>query len=99
MKRPEEMRFSGRHPFAHKVVFETWHLDDAGSCTTIHEGVCLDISAGGGGLLTITPLKKGDVVKLMVPMGTKDLCLPVFTEVVWSEDTGAGIRAGVHFLA
>lgn len=99
MKRADNKRTSDRAPFVQPVVLEIWQQDAGRSRTIRKDGIGIDISAGGGGLSTSYPLKRGDVVKLFFPVGIMDVRLPVYSTVAWSQTTDSGCRAGVAFLS
>jgi hypothetical protein len=58
-----------------------------------------DISFDGLGLSTDYELKKGDVVKIRIPVQTVDVDIPVYAIVVWSKPEKSNFRAGLLFLA
>ena len=61
-------------------------------------GLSLDIGAGGIGLATDRPMKKGEIVKVNIPIGRGIVTVPVFTEVMWAASSGGRWRAGLRFL-
>ena len=65
----------------------------------IRSGMGIDISASGLGMETDFATKKGDIVRLLVPLAGSDVKMPVLAEVQWVAAGGAGYRAGVRFLA
>lgn len=99
MKRAGNKRTNRRIPFSQPVVLEIWQQDAGRSRTIRKEGIGIDISAGGGGVATTYPLQAGDVVKLLFPIGVRDIRLPVYSTVVWSKATDSGCQAGVTFLS
>ncbi|MBT0651767.1 PilZ domain-containing protein [Geomobilimonas luticola] len=96
METPDNKRHNSRTPFHQPVGLEIWEQ----GAEHVHDtGRAIDLSADGGGLATKYPLKRGDVVKLLVPVGVTNVRLPVYASVVWSKVTDDGFRAGVTFLA
>jgi hypothetical protein len=59
----------------------------------------VDISTSGVGLEADDELQKGEVVKLVVPLGMGGTNLPVFAEVRWVKALGSNYRMGLQFLA
>ncbi|GFE56991.1 PilZ domain-containing protein [Geobacter sp. AOG1] len=96
METPSNKRFNSRTPFHQPVTLEMW---EQGAGHVRDMGTGIDLSSCGGGLATKYPLKRGDVVKLLVPVGVTNVRLPVYASVVWSKATDDGFRAGVAFLA
>ena len=96
METSRNTRHNSRTPFHQPIGLEIWEQ----GTKHVHEvGTGVDLSAEGGGLATKYPLKRGDVVKLLVPVGVTNVRLPVYASVVWSKATDDGFRAGVTFLA
>lgn len=89
-------RHDSRTPCHLPVGLEIW---EQGTGHVREAGTGVDLSSGGGGLATKYPLQRGDVVKLLVPVGITNVSLPVYASVVWSRPTADGFRAGVTFLA
>lgn len=96
METPKKKRHNSRIPFHQPVGLEIW---EQGTKHVREVGTGIDLSTEGGGLATKYPLKQGEVVKLLVPVGVTNVCLPVYASVVWSKATDGGFRAGVTFLA
>jgi hypothetical protein len=59
----------------------------------------LDISSHGLGLTTEFPLRKGDVLKVLIPSLVEDAEIPVFSRVAWSREEKGGYRVGMEFLS
>jgi hypothetical protein len=59
----------------------------------------LDISSGGISVESDVVLLEGEVLKLLIPFGRGDVCIPVLAEVRWSEVQGKNYRMGLRFLA
>ncbi len=96
MKTSRESRHCIRFPFHKAVSVEIWRGREE---RLQEEGIGIDLSSEGGGLATSFPLKKGDVVRLLIPMGKMQLRLPVYALVAWSRAADGGFRSGVAFLA
>ena len=93
-----EKRNIGRKPFSYPVDFE---ITDLGSDNLRHltlEGNAVDISSSGLGLLTTTPLNRGEVVKVYIPITSLNTVLPSFSEVCWVQNTDSHYRVGLRFL-
>jgi hypothetical protein len=95
-----ERRSSSRKSFNKSVPIELiaekseWALQGVPK-----SGTCLDVSAGGLGLKAAFPLKKGQVLKVFLPIQKVKTSLPVFGEVVWSEASDEhASRAGLRIL-
>ncbi len=63
-----------------------------------NEGLCVDISDDGMGLLTENALHKGQVIEVYLPANKTMIKLPVFAEVVWSTPVVDNFRSGLKFL-
>jgi len=63
------------------------------------EGVGIDISEHGIGILTAYPLKKDEVLKLYFPLNSDRATLPVFARVAWAKSIEKRFRVGMQFLA
>jgi hypothetical protein len=61
-------------------------------------GLCLDISDDGLGFTVDVPLKKGEIIKLLIPASTARTSVPVFSEVIWARPTNDHFRTGLRFL-
>ena len=61
-------------------------------------GESLDISGGGLGLTTECVLRKGDVLRLQLPVYDTDITIPVFAEVIWTKPADDRYRTGLRFL-
>ncbi len=65
----------------------------------VYSGRGRDISSGGLGLVNGERLEVGSVIKIYLPFDGKGTIVPVFGEVVWSEEIDGQFRSGVRFLA
>ena len=54
----------------------------------LRHGICIDIAAGGIGMVTDLELKKSEIVKLYSPSTEQRIPLPVYAEVVSLKSTG-----------
>lgn len=59
----------------------------------------VDISSHGLGLLTTPALKKGDILKVILPSRADGAVLPVFSQVVWARKNNDQYRVGLQFLS
>lgn len=55
----------------------------------------MDISLDGMYLVSDQPLKKGNLIRLDIPLGEKGGTLATFAEVMWA----TGPKSGLHFLS
>ncbi|MDH7500191.1 MAG: PilZ domain-containing protein [candidate division NC10 bacterium] len=62
------------------------------------EAVCLDISEGGLGLTADRTLKRGEILKLFLPVKKVHTKPPVFAEVVWATRSNGHFRVGLRIL-
>jgi hypothetical protein len=62
-------------------------------------GKALDICQNGIGFLAGVPLKKGEILKVHLPVNSTGIPIPVFSEVRWVKSGVAGNRVGLQFLA
>jgi len=60
-------------------------------------GVTLDLSHGGVGLVSPTPVEPGEILDLDLPLGEGTVHMVV--EVVWSTPRGQGQRCGARLRA
>jgi hypothetical protein len=58
----------------------------------------MDISSRGLGLVTLFPLKRGQVLRVFIPAKGTTVFLPVFSEVRWVRVAKDEYRSGVQFL-
>ncbi len=61
-------------------------------------GFAIDVSSEGIGLTTDYALKRGDVLKLYLPVNRVNITLPVYAKVVWSKQADNNFRAGLMVL-
>lgn len=55
----------------------------------------IDVSLDGMYLVSDQPLKKGNLIRLDMPLGDKGVTLATFAEVMWT----VGPKCGLHFLS
>jgi hypothetical protein len=65
---------------------------------TFPETAGLDINTRGAGVDSEGELRKGEVVRLLLPPQGVRTVVPVLAEVVWCEPAGKRHRAGLRFL-
>ncbi len=63
------------------------------------QGVARNISEGGLSLRTTTPLRRGEVLRLHVPLPGGPTSVPVSSEVLWTKEEEGGFSSGLQFLA
>ena len=94
----EELRTSPRSAYAHPVQFDVNCLGSEGLMSTEQKGFGVDISKYGFGLLTRYPLKKGEVLRLHLPLDSSQSGLPIFARVAWTRRADRQFRVGMQFL-
>ena len=87
-----------RRAFNRAVPFEMLTVESNQVENIQQKALCLDISEGGLGLSAGVPLKRGQVVKVFLPVQKVHVSLPVFAEVVWSEPSNGSFRVGLRIL-
>lgn len=98
MNFPTEQRYDTRKSLQQNVSFELSTMEHGRPSNIVEQGVSVNLSQGGLGMITGYPLKSGEVVKLLFPVTEDAARVPVFTEVMWSEPAGAEYRVGLRFL-
>jgi hypothetical protein len=98
MEGQKEKRTSARSAFERPIHFDLNFVGSEGLMTIEQEGVGVDISEHGLGLLTGYPLKKGEVLRLHFPLNSAKTTLPVFAKVAWAKLIEQQFRVGVQFL-
>jgi hypothetical protein len=98
MNFPTEQRYDIRKSLQQNVSFELSTMGHGRVDNIVEQGVSVNLSQGGLGMITAYPLRSGEVVKLLFPVTEDAARVPVFTEVMWSEPAGAGYRVGLRFL-
>jgi len=94
-----EKRSSVRRSFNKPVSIEVSAAESEEVKTGLRGSVCLDVSVGGLGLTADLPLKKGQILKVFLPIQKAGTRLPVFGEVVWSATSDEhACRAGLRIL-
>ncbi len=63
------------------------------------QGVARDISEGGLSLRTPAPLRRGEILRLHVPLPGGSTSVPVASEVLWTKEEEGGFASGLQFLA
>ncbi len=90
---------SGRRTAIHQPVsFEINDRRTGRFANVLIDGQGVDMSAAGIGLITVYPLKEGEILKLLFPAAEVNIQLPVYSEVMWSTTTNGMFRAGLRFL-
>ena len=98
MKDKSEKRSKVRKAFRKPVHFEKMATELNRQKNTQWNGVCFDISEDGVGITVGCTLKKGEVIKLFIPVSKKNTTLPVFAEVRWVRGTKDNFMTGLRFL-
>ena len=98
MKDTLERRSKIRKAFRKPVLFEQMATGLNRRKNIQWNGVCFDISEDGLGITAGCWLKKGEVIKLFIPVSQKNTTLPVFAEVRWAHSNNNNFRTGLMFL-
>jgi c-di-GMP-binding flagellar brake protein YcgR len=94
----KEKRQSQRSVFRQSLEYELSTTHPA-AASLVGRGQGLDISSGGVGMETEDALQKGEVVKLLIPLGREGTNIPVLAAVRWVAPLGEKYRMGLQFLA
>lgn len=92
-------RTSPRCAFERPIQFDLNYVDAGGLITIEQEGVGVDISGRGLGIVTVYPLRRDDVLRLHFPLDTVETTLPVFARVAWTRMVENRFRVGLEFIA
>ena len=95
MFREKELRLVPRNSFTQSVQLERSYRQAQKSPLF---GQALDISPQGLGLTAASPLRKGEVLKVYIPILDTNTPIPVLSEVCWAESDSQSCRAGLKFL-
>ena len=98
MKNGSEKRSKVRKAFKKPVLFEQMATESNRQKNNQWNGVCFDISEDGVGITVGCALKKGEVIKLFIPLSKKNTTLPVYGEVRWVRSTKDKFNTGLRFL-
>ncbi len=98
MKNKSEKRSKVRKAFKKPVHFEQMATESNRQKNNQWNGVCFDISEDGVGITVGCALKKGEVIKLFIPLSKKNTTLPVFAEVRWIRSAKDNFKTGLRFL-
>jgi len=98
MPHPPQKRLKARKTFNESILFEMIGVEANLLKNTYQKGLCLDISESGLGLRVKFALKKGEVLKLFLPIKKVHTYLPVFAEVMWANRSNGHFRMGLRIL-
>jgi hypothetical protein len=98
MKDNPEKRSKVRKSFRKPIHFEQMASELNRQKTDQSNGVSFDISEDGVGITVGCALKKGEVIKVFIPVSKKNTTLPVFAEVRWVRSTKDNFKTGLRFL-
>ncbi len=93
-----EKRESVRKNFCREIEMESMTMERGKIGSVLRKARCVDISRGGVGIMTESELRKGEVLKLFMPLEGFDLTLPVYAQVMWASPGDKEFRAGIRFL-
>ena len=100
MENKSEKRFSERKIFNRPISFEVSATEASKFKDIQQKGLVVDISSEGVGITTDYDLRKGEVLKLYLPINsTVNTSLPVYAEVMWSNSDDENLKGGLRFLA
>lgn len=94
-----EKRTSPRRPMSQMVHYESASALTSASSLAVAQGMAHNISEGGLSLRTATPLRRGEVLRLHVPLPGGPSSVPVSSEVLWTKEDEGGFSSGLQFLA
>ncbi len=91
-----------KRSFGRKIICQTVRLElDTAKCghpkNSLENGLGVDISNRGIGVITDRRLEEGDVIKLHFPLSETNTSLPVYAKVIWARQTHGKFRAGLCF--
>lgn len=97
MEKNGEKRSYGR-----KIICQTLRLEMSvtkyGQCENMPEnGLGVDISHEGIGVITEYLLEEGNLLKLYFPVAETKTNLPVYAQVMWAMPANGKFRAGLRF--
>lgn len=92
-----EKRSFGRKFICQTVRIEMSKLKHGQVGNVPENGLGVDISHGGIGLITDCSLEEGNLLKLYFPVAEVKINLPVYAQVVWVMPARGKFRAGLCF--
>jgi hypothetical protein len=99
MTKKKEMRTSARKPIHFELMFsKKWSAGNLGEKAE-WSGKTLDLCQNGLGFIADIPLRKGEILKVHLPVNTTGIPIPVFSEVRWARTEGKKHRVGLQFLS
>jgi PilZ domain len=81
------------------VRYESASAGPSAATRDTAHGVARDISEGGLSLRTPTPLRRGEILRLHVPLPGGPTSVPIRSEVLWTKEEEGGFSSGLQFLA
>jgi hypothetical protein len=99
MPQKKDLRSSTRKPIQFDLKFARKWSSDEPRQENQWTGKALDICQNGMGFLAGVPLKKGEILKVHLPVNSSGIPIPVFSEVRWVKSETAGNRVGLQFLS
>ena len=81
------------------VNYESASALASASSLSVAHGVARNISEGGLSLRTAMPLRRGEILRLHVPLPGGPTSVPVSSEVLWTKEEEGGFSSGLQFLA
>ncbi len=99
MKGHSNKRSALRQPFEQTVTFERSSAASGAREWVLGNAHGVDLTSSGFGFTTDRELTAGEVLRLYLPVGSTDITVPVYSEIVWTDSSGSNCRAGLRFLA
>lgn len=93
-----EKRSCSRTIFSKTICFELNLMESGEHRNLYYDGYGVDISQDGLGLITDYYLKKGEVLKILIPTRIANITPVEFAEVVWLRQNEYKFRTGLRFL-
>ena len=94
-----EKREATRKKFSQPISFDLLGGKPGKLKNISYQGYGVDISQGGLGMSTETPLQKGKVIRMALPVLGGKATIPVFSIIKWSKPLETQFRVGVQFLS
>jgi hypothetical protein len=99
MTQKKDLRSSIRKPIQFELTFDRKWSSVIPRQEIERTGKALDICSQGMGFMVGIQLKKGDILKVHLPVNSIGIPIPVFSEVRWVKKESSGHRVGLQFLS
>jgi hypothetical protein len=94
---PENRKVNRKH-FSEEISFESMVTGQSRRSLLCRNGSSMDVSNGGLGLVVPYETTKGEILKLLLPLKSLGVAVPVFAEVMWVKPFEQSYKAGLRFL-